>query len=286
MTEYMNPTDRIGKRRNCPLVLAGLLAGVVAVVSLFPVNSTAAEPARKSAAAKSVIDPTQLKAPKRVIVPMLQGVLTLDGEFDEPVWSKAAVVGPFVISSNANPERESTMLRLWYDDTTLYLGWTCTDSDIQATFTEHDSRFWQEEVVELFITAKDFTRYFELEWDPLGGTFDAIIPNTLDERGVSKGINGDWTYTAKGMKSAVKVRGTVQNAHDKDESWQVEVAIPFADIGEAAPKPGDVWRGNFYRFSRGNGLPAEALGWTPTILPGFHQPIRFGYLEFGKQAAD
>ena len=58
--------------------------------------------------------------------------------------------------------------------------------------------------------------------------------------------------------------------------------IPFADLEQPAPKPGDVWRGNFYRFNRGNNLPAEQLSWSPPMLSGFHQPSRFGFLEFGK----
>ena len=264
-----------------PLSLVRLVTGVAALSALCPGIGNAAEPTAK-APAPIAVDPATLPAPKRVIIPKLQAVLTIDGEFNEPVWAKAATIGPFVLSSNGERERESTMVRLWYDDTALYLGYTCTDSDIQATLTAHDSRFWTEEVVEFFVTRREMARYFELEWNPLGGTFDAIIANVIDERGVSKKIDGDWSYTAKLMKSAVKVRGTVGKTDDKDEFWQVEIVIPFADLGEAPPKPGDVWRGNFYRFSRGTNQPVEALAWTPTILAGFHQPNRFGYLEFGK----
>ena len=264
-----------------PLSLARLVTGVAALSALFPGHCNAADPIAK-APAPIAVDPATLPAPKRVIIPKLQAVLTIDGEFNEPVWAKAATIGPFVLSGNGGREREPTMVRLWYDDTALYLGYTCADSDIQATFTARDSRFWTEEVVEFFVTRREMVRYFELEWNPLGGTFDAIIANTLDEHGVSKKIDGDWSYTAKLMKSTVKVRGTVGKTDDRDESWQVEIVIPFADLGEAPPKPGDVWRGNFYRFSRGTNQPVEALAWTPTILAGFHQPNRFGYLEFGK----
>jgi len=223
-----------------------------------------------------------LPAPKRVVVPKLNGQIKLDGELDEPVWAKAAVLGPFYLNDGSRQERERTTVRVWYDAQALCLGWTCADSDIQATFTNRDSKFWEEEVVEFFITPKDLTRYFELQWNPLGGVFDAIITNKLDEAGISKGIIGNWDFTAKDMRSAVKVKGTVGNSSDKDEFWQVEVRLPFADLGQPAPKPGDVWRANFYRFNRTKGLPVEPVGWSPTLLPGFHQPNRFGYLEFGK----
>ena len=32
------------------------------------------------------------------------------------------------------------------------------------------------------------------------------------------------------MKSAVKLKGTPNNSNDKDEFWQVEVMLPFADL--------------------------------------------------------
>jgi hypothetical protein len=250
----------------CPSIAAAYLA----LLSVAPPVS-AAETAH----------PAALPAPKRTIVPRLTGSVTVDGDLREPMWEKAAVLGSFYTNDASTRGREDTTVRVWYDGSALYLGWTCRDSDIQATLKARDSRFWEEEVVEFFVTARDLTRYFELQWNPLGGVFDAIITNQLDVRGVSEKFDGDWSYTANNMRSAVRLKGTVGKASDVDESWQVEVVIPFADLG-AAPRAGDVWRANFYRFNRGNGLPAESVCWSPTQLKGFHQPSRFGFLEFGR----
>ncbi len=219
---------------------------------------------------------------RRVVVPKLYGLLTVDGDLDEPVWTSAAVLSPFVLNDGSGSEREKTAVRLWYDDTALYLGWTCTDADIQATLTARDSKFWEEEVAEFFVTAGSLDRYFELQWNPLGGVFDAIISNQLDQRGVSTSFTGDWSFTAKGMRSAVTLKGTAGNSNDTDEMWQAEVIIPFVDLGEDTPKPKAIWRANFYRFNRAKGQPPELLSWSATLLPGFHQPARFGYLEFGE----
>lgn len=226
--------------------------------------------------------PDSLPAPRRVVIPRLKGSVTIDGKLDEAVWAKAAVLEPFYKNDGSGKEREHTRVRLWHDDRALYLGWTCEDMDIQATFTNRDSKFWEEEVVEFFVTPASLTNYFELQWNPLGGVFDAIISNKLDSSGVSKSFEGDWSFTAKGMRSAVKLAGTPNHPQDKDQYWQVEVMVPFSDLGVATPEPGAVWRGNFYRFNRTTGLPVEELSWSPTQLPGFHQPSRFGFLEFGK----
>ena len=249
-----------------------LLAAFCCLMSLLPASGADKPNARPSA----------LPPPRRVVVPKLHGPLTVDGNLNEPVWKKAAILSPFVPNDGSGPEREKTAVRIWYDDTALYLGWTCTDADIQATLTARDSKFWEEEVVEFFVTAGSLDRYFELQWNPLGGVFDAIISNQMDPSGVSTNFTGDWSFTAKGMKSAVKLKGTPSNSNDKDKMWQAEVMIPFADLGEATPKPKAVWRANFYRFNRTKGLPPELLSWSPTLWPGFHQPARFGYLEFGE----
>lgn len=235
--------------------------------------------AEKSAAAP---DPATLPAPERVVVPRLTGSVTIDGEVDEAVWSGAARLTPFQRNDGAGPEREPTVLRIWYDDTALYLAWTCTDADLQATLTARDANLWDEEVVEFFAAPRELRRYFELQWNPVGGIFDAIVDNDLDERGLSRAISVDRSYTAAGMRSAVRSARAAGGASDGGRTWQVEIRIPFSDFGQPAPRPGEVWRANFYRYNRTRGQPAELVSWSPTRLRSFHQPSRFGHLEFGR----
>ncbi len=218
--------------------------------------------------------------PKSAVVPRIDSQVKIDGVLDEQPWQKAERLTPFVRNDTMMPARVGTEVRLWYDEAALYLGWTCEDYDIQATFTQRDSRFWEEEVLEFFVTPGALDRYFELQWNPLGGTFDAIITNELATDGRSKQFKGDWSYTAASMTHAVRVDGSVQNSTDRDRGWTVEVRIPFADLKVSTPRRGDVWRGNFYRFNRDNDGDPEQLSWSPTMLPGFHQPARFGYLRF------
>jgi hypothetical protein len=218
--------------------------------------------------------------PKSAVVPLIKGAVNIDGVLDEQGWQKAARLTPFVQHDTMSPARVGSEVRVWYDQAALYLGWILEDGDIQATFTQRDSRFWEEEVVEFFVTPGALDRYFELQWNPLGGTFDAIITNELGPDGRSKQFKGDWSYTAANMTFAVKVDGSVQNSSDRDRRWTVEARIPFADLKVSTPRRGDVWRGNFYRFNRDRDQEPELLSWSPTIWPGFHQPTRFAYLRF------
>ncbi len=265
--------------RRLPLIrcAAVMILGLTAVLPLA------------NAQRRQMVDPSTLPPPKHAVVPKLSGPVKIDGELDEAVWSKAVVLEPFFQNEGSGgPELEHTQVRVWYDDQALYLGWKCTDADIHATFTNRDSHFWEEECVELFIAPRELTNYFEIEWNPLNGVFDATISVPLGTNGVARRgpSTSGWSYTATNMTNAVKVKGKFNGTSDHDEYWQVEVRLPFADLGESTPKPGAVWRANFYRFNRGKNIPAppgnEQLAWSPTLLSGFHQPFRFGYLEFGK----
>jgi len=244
---------------------AGLLGSILAVF----LGGCAAPPVR---------DP--FPPPKTVQIPMLEGKVLVDGRFTEGMWARAARLTGFVQHDTQAPARVRTDVRIWYDSAALYLGWTCEDPDIQATLKARDSKFWEEEVVEFFVAPGPLETYYELQWNPLSGAFDAIIHNKLGPDGRSLGIDGDWSFTAENMSWAVEVDGSVQDSSDRDTRWSVEVRIPFSDLKQSTPRPHEIWRGNFYRYNRDTGHDPELLSWSPTIWPGFHQPKRFGYLEF------
>ncbi len=215
-----------------------------------------------------------------VSVPRYEGNVSIDGVLDEASWERAMVLKPLVKNGDGERGLYRTQVRLFASDEALYIGWEIDDDDIQATFTARDSHFWEEEVVEFFLATNEITDYFEFQWNPLGGIFDARIRNRLGRDGKSKGIEGDWSYTAAKMKSRVQVNGTVANDTDTDHGWVVEVAIPYSDLGIAPPKKGTQWRANFYRFNRGGSVSVEKQSWSPTLDPSFHQPSRFGILRF------
>lgn len=236
--------------------------------------------ALRTAALQTAAATAPLPDPKSAIVPRIEGEVKIDGVLDEQPWQKAARLMPFVKHDTMATSRVRTEVRIWYDEAALYLGWICEDGDIQATLTGRDRRFWEEEVVEFFVTPTGLDRYFELQWNPLGGSFDAIIQNEIGSDGRSAKFQGDWSYTAANMTHAVTVDGSVQNSSDRDQRWTVEVRVPFADLKTRTPERGEVWRGNFYRFNRDLNSEPEQLGWSPIGFPGFHQPTRFGYLRF------
>ena len=65
----------------------------------------------------------------------------------------------------------------------------------------------------------------------------------------------------------------------KTTGYTVEAAIPWAGYAKAAnhpPKPGDVWRVNFYAMKQNAGV-----AWSPILGQGnFHKASRFGKLTW------
>ena len=211
--------------------------------------------------------------------------ITVDGHFNEPVWSRALPVGDFLFIDGVGEPQLPTELRLCWDDENLYLAFTAIDTDIWGKLRNRDDPVWSEEVVEAFISSGgDITRYYEFNVSPHNVVFDAAIQ--CPESGDRKFMKANVGWNCEGLQSAVQVVGTLDVRTDLDEYWTVELALPFTQIGRSKrpPEEGERWRSNFYRIDRaGEG---EFSCWSPTLAdpPNFHVPGRFGNLVFSTEA--
>jgi hypothetical protein len=208
------------------------------------------------------------------------GPITIDGKLDEPDWKKAASTGPFVRTMDGGATKYRTEAKMLWDDKFLYVAWICEDEDIWTSYTQHDDPLYNQEVVEIFIDADgDGKTYNELEISPANVTFDAYFPSHREN--LPKAITWE-----SGIKSAVVVNGTLNNAADKDQSWTVEVAIPIANLAavpHVPPLVGDKWRINLYRLDWYNERKVnEGSAFSPVFIGDFHNLPRFGWLEFGR----
>ncbi len=209
--------------------------------------------------------------------------ITIDGVLNEPVWSRIPPVGTFQKVLGDGLPAYPTELKLCWDDTYLYLGWVALDPNIWGTYRHHDDPIWEEEVVEAFLSSGgDVTRYFEFNWSPHNVVFDAKIE--IPENGDRTYMKSDVAWVCEGLRSAVTVFGTLDDASDVDEKWVVETAIPFAQIGRAhrVPVEGEEWRASFYRIDRED--EGEFSCWSPMLTSSFHVPARFGRLIFSTES--
>ena len=130
-------------------------------------------------------------------------VMRIDGHLDESVYQKAGRVylkNSIDKTSIADPAYE-TYAKIAYDDTHLYIGFSCNDQDIHSSFSKRDEYLWEEEAVEVFIdTDSEPDNYVELEVSPKNVLYDSYIvaPQNIDVEETLK-------YNLKGIKTAVSV---------------------------------------------------------------------------------
>ncbi|HME92036.1 MAG TPA: carbohydrate-binding family 9-like protein [Myxococcaceae bacterium] len=198
----------------------------------------------------------------------------IDGLLTDEVWRLAAPA-ELVGSLDGAPTSLRTVARLLYDDRNLYLSFDCEDPDVWGTMLKRDDPIYTEEVVEIFIDANaDGRTYNEIEVSPNNTVFDAYFPERRH------GMDLSWD---SGLKSAVKVRGTLNDPSDRDQGWSVEMQIPIARLAEVPrvpPRRGDRWRFNLYRLEHVDRKRVEGQAFSPLFIGDFHHLPRFGWLIF------
>ncbi|HSM14186.1 MAG TPA: carbohydrate-binding family 9-like protein [Thermoanaerobaculia bacterium] len=182
------------------------------------------------------------------------------------------VLPPLRRATDGGLPRLTTRATLLDDGERLTVRFECEDPEPSATLTARDAPLWQEEVVEVFVAPghQPPRRYFELELNPLGAVFDAVVDSPRGER---DGMQVETAWTCAGLETSVEL--------DPGAGlWHATLAIPWRALARAVPAPAD-WRLNLCRIDRPSGAPAEFSAWSPTFRDpaDFHRPDRFGFVS-------
>jgi Carbohydrate family 9 binding domain-like len=215
----------------------------------------------------------------RYVVQRSLNAIAIDGILDEESWRKASSTGMFRLTDAPGTPKNATSAKLLWDSTNLYIAFECADENIIGRMTNRDDHLWEEEAVEVFFApgAPEQHGYTELEISPANTVLDLYVRRV---QGVMPVTLPYHTYNI-GVRSAVSIRGTLNDSTDRDTAWTVEIALPLHDIQPVNLPPiqdGEVWRMNLYRMER---FPVrEFIAWSPTGLNKFHVPARFGEVVF------
>ena len=250
------------------------------------------------------IAPTPANPPPRGIVcPKTTAAPVLDGKLDDAAWTAAPWSDDFAdIEGLDKPKpRYRTRMKVTWDDAALYIAAELDEPHVWATIDKHDAVIFNDPDFEVFLDPDgDGHQYAELELNALNTTWDLLLPKPYKDGG--KAINA-WEIT--GLKTAVGIRGTLNDPRDKDQGWCVEIAWPWAGLAEMTdvptpPKVGDRWRANFSRVewdittdgrqtTKVPGKPEHNWIWSPQGVIDMHRPERWGnilFLAAGATAAD
>lgn len=187
----------------------------------------------------------------------------------EDPWAVPEGCEPLLLrrATDGAAPRLATRVALYHDGECLTALFLAADDGIVATHLRHDAPLWQEDVVELFLAPETPARYFEIEVNPRGTTFDAIIDSP---DGVRRTMKTDLEWTCAGLFAAVRAT---------EHATETVIRIPFASL-RATPQ--NEWRANLFRIDRSAAHGDEFSAWQPTLLTpaDFHVTAAFGRLRF------
>jgi hypothetical protein len=194
--------------------------------------------------------------------------ISVDGRLDEDPWDAAPWTEPFVdIRDESHPAPTwETHAKLLWDDEYLYVAAHLEEPHLWATLIERDAIIYHDNDFEIFLDPEgDAVGYYEFEVNALGTMLDLYLNRPYNDRGVA-----DISWDAEGLRWGVHLEGTLNDPTDEDQSWSVEVAIPWSSLvtpGSQAPRrrpnDGEIWRVNFSRVQ-----------WPLRIVEGRYQKVR------------
>jgi hypothetical protein len=221
--------------------------------------------------------------------------LTINGDLNKPAWQAAPWTTDFVdIEGDKKPlPRFRTRAKMLWDADYFYIAAEMEEPHVWGTLTEHDSVIFYDNDFEVFIDPDgDNHDYGELEINALNTTWDLRLPKPYRNGGPA--IDA---WEIEGMKTAVSVQGTLNDASDTDRGWYVEMALPWAALatlqGGTCPVDGQQWRVNFSRvewdieiiddtYHKIPNRPEHNWVWSPQGVIDMHRPEFWGYVQFSQ----
>lgn len=249
--------------------------------------------------------------------------ITVDGDLTKSVWLNACKTRRFVDMISGAPGFLNTQAAALWDDEALYIAFWIEEPFVEARLTERDSTIFQENDVEVFIDGGDCYYEFEINalntvyevffiWKDAFSGFDQKEFDVHSRQAYTFGGNHDrdaatfwrgnhprglrWAFADwdfPGLRTAVRVQGTINDNSDIDKGWTVEIAFPWKGMTQLAdgrslpPKDSDVWRiflGRFGKLAIGNTNVANSMSLDPVGDNDNHLPDRFTRVSFSMES--
>jgi len=223
--------------------------------------------------------------------------ISIDGNLDEAGWASAPWTSDFVDiqgPSNAKP-RFRTRAKLLWDKDYLYVAAELSEPHVWATLTNHDAVIFQDPDFEVFIDSDgDTHQYYEFEINALNTAWDLLLDKPYGDKGRPR---NEWEIP--GLKTAVRVNGTLNTPADIDKSWTLEIAFPWKVLAEHAPhagppSEGEQWKINFSRvewqvvtnagkYEKVKATSEDNWVWSPQGVIDMHRPEMWGVVQFTRK---
>lgn len=242
--------------------------------------------------------------PKHYACKKTTTAIIIDGSSSDAAWKSADWSDDYMdIEGDLMPApKYKTRMKMLWDESNLYILAELEEPHIWATMEQRDEIIYFDNDFEVFIDPDgDNHNYFEIEVNALNTIFDLFLSKPYKSGG--RPLIG---WDLPGLQSAIGLQGTINNPKDTDQSWTVEMAIPFEAFimflpEKKLPVSGDTWRINFSRVQwkaeivdgkyqkqinpeTGNIFPEMNWVWSPQGVVDMHRPETWGYLVFSDQS--
>ena len=188
---------------------------------------------------------------------------------DAPVWDdvKCALT---LIDTCGGSNNNMTVKTMWSKDT-LYMFFSVSDTNLQCVQTVNDhNRLFLDDMIEFLIDPRNDRGEKWIEDDIIYHI--NIWGFKKDDRGTPEG-KSDYRWNGCARYS-INIYGTVNDTSDTDEGYDIEVAMPWNELG-ITPHRGLVMGADFV-CGDNDGLGRQIFDWVRA--KPFRQPIRFGDL--------
>jgi formylglycine-generating enzyme required for sulfatase activity len=245
--------------------------------------------------------PKGLFLPRTYVVYRASEPIVVDGNLDKKAWWDAPWTEPFEDhqAPNAPPPWRVTRAAMLWDDEHLYFAARLQEENVWGSITQRDAVIYRDNDFEIFLDVDGRgDNYYEFEINPLNTVWDMFHPREYHRRSCL-----DTAYDIDGIRHAIQVQGTLNNHHDTDTGWTVEVTWPWRSIREHGrtaatipPARGQSFRVNFSRVqyphdttglscAKVEGARCEDWIWNSTNCGDLHIPEAWGRVYFSDRVA-
>lgn len=240
-------------------------------------------------------------SPKTYIAYFTDQLIEIDGVASEKSWEKVKATENFVdIEGIKIPKYQTSVKMLWNQEYVYFLA-KMEEPHVWGNLKQRDTIIFYNNDFEIFIDPDgDTQNYYEFEMNALNTLWDLFLTKPYRE---GTPVLNDWD--ANGLKSAVKINGTLNNPTDIDQGWTLEIAIPFKVFRTSyydnnIPKD-TFWRVNFSRVNwdfqleqnryqrkknkQGKFESEYNWVWSPMWVINMHRPEDWGYVYFSSKKA-
>ncbi|HLA57334.1 MAG TPA: carbohydrate-binding family 9-like protein [Puia sp.] len=210
-------------------------------------------------------------------------IVKIDGNWNKAQWQSVKAVELTNYMGQIPAFRPVVHAKMMYDQENLYVIFQVNDRYVHSIIEEYNGPVSSDACVEFFFSPDTSypERYFNLEINA-GGT-PLMAYHIFKQKEYQK-------FSAEDFKK-IEIAHSLPKKVDPEIAtpvvWTVEYKLPFAVLEKygvvSHPKPGVVWRANFYKTASKSSNP-HYMTWSfvGNPEPNFHLPQFFGQLIFEK----